>query len=109
MARREKYRRYSDEFKAKAVKLSQVEGVLCKDVAESLDIHPIMLLRWRSEYRQGKISVKGKKVELEDKEVAELKRLRKVEKQYRLLKEEHDLLKKAIQFDLERKKKSLNL
>ena len=109
MARREKYRRYSDEFKARAVKLSQVKGVLSKDVAEALDIHPIMLLRWRSEYQKGLISMKGEKVELEAGEVAEFKRLREVERAYQLLKEEHDLLKKVIQFDLERKKKSLRL
>lgn len=106
MARRTEYRRYTDEFKAKAVALSQVSGVRAKDVAESLDIHPLMLSRWRKESREGKISVKATEIKLRGKEVSELKRLRKLEQDYNMLKEEHALLKKAIQFTLERKKKS---
>jgi transposase len=108
MARRLEYRRYSDEFKATAVALSKVSGVQSKDVAEALDIHPLMLSRWRKDYREGRISAKGKDVKLEGRQVAELRRLRKVEREYRLLKEEHSLLKKAIQFSLERKKRSSN-
>lgn len=49
--------RYPDSFKAKAVQLSLQEGVQVKAVAESLDIHPFMLSRWRKEYREGKIVV----------------------------------------------------
>ena len=93
-------------FKATAVKLSLVDGVQSKDVAESLDIHPLMLSRWRKEYREGKIVAKGKEVKLDSGQVAELKRLRQVEREYKRLKEEHSLLKKAIQFSLEQRKKS---
>jgi transposase len=39
---------YSQEFKATAVQLSELPGVRIKDVAESLDIHPFMLSRWRN-------------------------------------------------------------
>ena len=42
-------REYSEEFKATAVELSELPEVLIKDVAESLDIHPFMLSRWRKE------------------------------------------------------------
>jgi transposase len=38
-----KTRRYGDRFKATAVKLSSVPGVLIQDVAAALDIHPFML------------------------------------------------------------------
>ena len=106
MARRTLYRRYSAEFKATAVKLSQVDGVQSKDVAEALDIHPLMLSRWRTQMRRGEITARGQKIET--KQVAELKRLRKLEKNHQLLKQEHSLLKKAIQFSLERKKSSLS-
>jgi transposase len=34
---------YGLEFKLRAVQLSNQHGVLVKDVAESLDIHPFML------------------------------------------------------------------
>ena len=108
MARRTEYRRYTDGFKATAVKLSRVPGVQSKDVAEALDIHPLMLSRWRKEYREGKIKVLGKGVKLEGRQIAELRRLRELEREHRLLKEEHSLLKKAIQFSLERKKRYLN-
>jgi len=46
---------YLNEFKVKAVQLSLLEGVQVKEVAETLDIHPFMLSRWRKEYREGKI------------------------------------------------------
>lgn len=88
--------RYSREFKATAVRLSQISGVAVGDVAESLYIHPFMLSRWRKQAREGVIVTKGVAV---DKEVAtELKELRKVKKAYEQLKVEHDLLKKAIAF-----------
>lgn len=41
--------RYSEEFKATAVRLSQIPGVEVQDVAASLYIHPFMLARWRKQ------------------------------------------------------------
>jgi transposase len=88
--------RYTDDFKATAVRLSQLPGVAVGDVAGSLYIHPFMLSRWRKQAREGLIVTKGVAV---DKEVAaELKELRRVKKAYEQLKIEHDLLKKAIAF-----------
>ena len=51
--------RYSQEFKATAVRLSQLPGVRVQDVAESLYIHPFMLSRWRKLAREGEIMTKG--------------------------------------------------
>jgi transposase len=48
----------------------------------------------------------AKKVNLEPQRKAELKRLREVERQYKLLQEEHAILKKAIRFASERRQKS---
>ena len=88
--------KYSEEFKATAVRLSHLPGVAVQDVAHSLYIHPFMLSRWRKQVREGVIVAKGKAI---DKEVAaELKALRKIKKDYLRLQEEHDLLKKAIEF-----------
>ena len=93
--------RFSPEFKATAVRLSQMPGVAVQDVARSLYIHPFMLSRWRKQAREGIIVTKGVGV---DKEVlAELKELRRVKKAYEQLKVEHDLLKKAIAFTSERR------
>ena len=45
--------RYSDNFKAAAVKLRQMRGVAVNDVAVSLCIHPFTLSRWRKQARDG--------------------------------------------------------
>lgn len=43
----QRIKNYGIEFKLKAVQLSNQPGVLVKDVAGSLDIHPFMLSMWR--------------------------------------------------------------
>jgi transposase len=96
--------KYSDRFKATAVRLSELPGVEVQDVAESLYIHPFMLSRWRKEVREGRIVTKG--VQVETDVAAELKELRRVKKQYERLKLEHEILKKAIEFTSERRAKS---
>ena len=96
--------RYSEEFKATAVKLSQMRGVAVGDVAESLAIHPFMLSRWRKQAREGLIVTKD--VDVEKDVAAELKALRKVKRDYERLKVEHDLLKKAIAFTSARRARS---
>lgn len=98
-------KRYSVEFKATAVRLSQLPGIMVGDVATSLCIHPFMLSRWRKEAREGVFVVK--KVEIEKEVAAELKELRQLKKDYERLKLEHDLLKKAIAFTSARKGTSL--
>jgi len=98
--------KYPIEFKAKAVALSRLPGLEVRQVAESLGIHPFMLSRWRKEAREGLFTVSGGKLGLDAKQVAELKRLRQVEQENRVLKEELTLLKKAIRFCSERKRRS---
>ena len=88
--------RYSDHFKATAVRLSELPGVSVRDVADSLYIHPFMLSRWRKLAREGAIVTKG--IELDKTVAAELKALRDVKRKYERLQLEHDLLKKAIAF-----------
>lgn len=93
--------KYSDEFKATAVRLSELSGVEVQDVAASLYIHPFMLSRWRKQAREGQLMTKG--VEVDKAVSAELKELRKIKRAYERLKVEHDLLKKAIEFTSERR------
>jgi len=57
-----KTNRYSEHFKATAVRLSSLPEVLIQDVAEALDIHPFMLSRWRKQVRDGVIVAKGAKL-----------------------------------------------
>ena len=86
------------------MKLSSLPGVLIKDVAAALDIHPFMLSLWRKQVRDGVIVARGAKLDVKTK--AELKRLKELERQYKVLKEKHELLKKAIRFASERRKSS---
>jgi transposase len=87
-----KVARYGDNFKATAVKPSDLPGVLIQDVAAALDIHPFMLSLWRRQVREGVMVAKGARLDVQTK--AELKRLRELERRYKVLKEEHELLKK---------------
>jgi transposase len=96
--------RYGDQFKATAVKLSSLPGVLIQDVAMALDVHPFMLSLWRKQVRDGVIVAKAAKLDVQTK--AELRRLRELERRYKVLKEEHELLKKAIRFASDQKRKS---
>lgn len=100
-----KIKNYGVEFKLRAVQLSSQPGVLVKDVAESLCIHPFMLSKWRKQVRDGELT--GDPPPVEPMAVAELQRLREVQKQFKRLQMEHDLLKKAIRFASDLKAKSL--
>lgn len=72
--------RYSDQFKATTVRLSELPGVSVGDVAHSLYIHLFMLSRWRKLAREGSIVTKG--IELDPAISAELKELREVKRRY---------------------------
>lgn len=96
--------RYGTDFKLKAVFMSQQPGVLIKDVAESLCIHPFMLSKWRKQARDGLLL--GEPPPLEPAAIAELQRLRQLEAQFKQLQMEHDLLKKAIRFVSARRARS---
>jgi transposase len=103
-ARPRKIEKYGERFKATAVKLSSLPGVLIQDVAAALDIHPFMLSLWRRQVREGVIVARASKLDVET--TAELRRLRELERRYKVLKEEHELLKKAIRFASDQKRKS---
>lgn len=101
------YARYSDAFKAEAVRLASQPGILVQDVARSLDIHPFMLSRWKKQCREGAFMSKpDANVSPELVSEAELLRLRELEQAYAQLKLEHDLLKKAIRFTSKAKRMS---
>src|SRR5262245_32571407 len=100
-------RRYSDEFKLKAVALTRLKGVLTEHVAAALLIHPIMLTRWKRDLREGRIVRKaGMQLAIDSNVVAELRELREVRRKYKILQEEQELSKEAIRFTSERKRRS---
>jgi len=95
-------RRYSDEFKLAAVRLSQEPGIQVQTVAAALAIHPFMLSKWRKDAREGRLQGAAPKAPSAT-QTRELARLQQLEREYALLHEEHDLLKKAIRFCSARK------
>jgi len=103
---RMKKHRYSNEFKVTAVKMANARDIETKAVAEALSIHPFMLSRWKKEFRAG--TLKGlahpqlKALKAVEVAVAEEKRVRELETALKKARIENDLLKKAIQFNVER-------
>jgi transposase len=89
--------RYSDEFKLTAVRLSQQPGIQVQTVAAALEIHPFMLSKWRKEVKDGRLRGRPPKAAPAG-PAREIAALQTLERKYAALKEEHDLLKKAIRF-----------
>src|SRR3954470_4079898 len=101
-ARPRAVRRYSDEFKLTAVRLSQQPGMMVKTLATALEIHPFMLSKWRKDVRDGLMRRRAAKSPPPG-PAREIAQLQALEKAHALLQEEHDLLKKAIRFCSARK------
>jgi len=60
MPRKKQYNFYDDSFKATAVALTDIPDVKVRQIAEVLDIHEVMLYRWRMEVSRGDIVSKKK-------------------------------------------------
>lgn len=100
--------RYTGEFKTKAVQISLLDGVQVKEVANTLDIHPFMLSRWRKEYREGKIVPdKRKRVVSLKEEKRKLDKVRQLERENARLRQENNLLKKWQRYLAEIRAKGL--
>jgi transposase len=105
-ARPRAVRQYSDEFKLTAVRLSEQPGIQVKTVAAALEIHPFMLSKWRKDYRDGRLRGRMPKAPRAG-PVREIAQLQTLERAHAQLKEEHELLIKAIRFCSDRKPTSL--
>ena len=104
-----KSNRYPDEFKIKAVELADQPDIVARDIAENLGIHPIMLYRWRKEYREGKFKGDKRRKSLTvatARMASELRELQQLKREVQRLRIENDLLKKTIEFNSEKRKTS---
>ena len=123
-----KVHRYTLEFKIQAVRLANHPDIQTQDVARALDIHPFMLSKWKKDFREGKLKPAAeaaglslpKALQVADPEKRALKRqvkqleakvearvaVRTLERKLAALEVEHDLLKKAIRFNIERRRRS---
>lgn len=86
-------KKYSKEFKQKAVELSNVRGN-AREIAQELGIRAELLYRWRSEFNEDpSIAFSGngnKQLTTDQKELADLR------KELAYVKMERDILKKAV-------------
>ena len=125
-----KVHRYKVEFKIQAVRLSLHPEIQTQDVARALDIHPFMLSKWKKDYREGRLKPAAEAAGLSlpkvlrapkrDPEKQALRRqvkqleakvearmaVRALERKLAALEVEHDLLKKAIRFNIERRRRN---
>src|SRR3989475_9927178 len=125
-----KVHRYTVEFKIQAVRLSLHPEIQTQDVAHALDIHPFMLSKWKKDYREGRLKPAAEaaglslpkllRVPKADPEKRALRRhVKQLEAKVQARREgraleqklaarevEHDLLKKAIRFNIERRRRS---
>ncbi len=93
MGAKSERRQFTQEFKRNAVKLVMEKGVPVRKVARDLDIHPNLVHQWRRtvyEMREMEPLWVTGNLKPED---AELKRL---QKELEDVKEERDILKKAL-------------
>jgi transposase len=81
-----KIHRYSVEFKLTAVKLSHMPGAEVQTVANALDIHPIMLSRWRQEVRDGRLKGRVPRVTVLVRPAREIKQLQALKREHARLK-----------------------
>jgi len=125
-----KVHRYTVEFKIQAVQLANHPEIQTQDVAQALDIHPFMLSKWKKDYRERKLKpaaaaaglslpkvLRAPKVDPEKRalkrqvkqlqvKVEARREIRVLERKLAALEVEHDLLKKAIRFNIERRRRS---
>lgn len=90
-----KHTYYNYQFKWTAVKLSEHADIQGRSVAEALDIHPIMLYRWRKEMRDGDLSDNGKETGSKRKLEEAQKKIRQLEADLKRVRDENIVLRKA--------------
>ena len=84
-------RQFSQEFKRNAVSMVLEKGIPVKKGARDLDVHPNLLHQWRRQFEiEGDGAFLGKGLKPEE---AEIRRLRKEPED---VKEERDIIKKAL-------------
>ena len=87
-----KQRRFSREFKQEAVKLVEAGDQTVAEIAKELGVSENSLYRWRQEYQQdGDQAFPGKgRLKADDEYI------RRLERELKRVKQERDILKKAV-------------
>ncbi len=88
-------RQFSDEFKREAVRLAYESGRRLSDVSRELDVGPNLIRRWRRRFAG---VAEGRAPTTEQQEIVRLQR------QLSRIREERDILKKALAIFSERRR-----
>lgn len=105
---------YSTEFKVKIVQLTESLNVSTSEIANIMGLHPVMVYRWRQEYREGKLTYEPSRRILMSKSTkppvtaTENKELKRLQKENAKLKKENEFLKKWDAFLKEQRRKDSN-
>ena len=92
---KKKHTFYNYQFKHTAVTVANHPGIQANLVAECLDIHPFMLYRWQKDMKDGKLSNNGKEARSKTALEEAQRKIRKLERENRQLRDENIVLKKA--------------
>ena len=95
MKKKEIHTFYNYQFKHTAVRVTNHPDIQSVDVAEALDIHPIMLYRWRGEMRSGKIKDNDQEARSINDLMEAEKRIKQLEKELSKVRQENAVLRKA--------------
>ncbi|MCU7878170.1 MAG: transposase [Candidatus Thiodiazotropha sp. (ex Lucinoma borealis)] len=95
MKKRETHTFYNFQFKHTAVRITEHPNIQSIDVAEAFRIHPVMLYRWHQEMREGKLENNDQEARSRDKLLEAKKKIKKLERELRQVREENSILKKA--------------
>ena len=86
------HRKFSKEFRQNALQLVMEKGMSVGKVARELDVHRNLIHKWRREY----LAEGEKALEKTGKVTAETAEVRRLQKELADVKEERDILKKAL-------------
>lgn len=87
-------RRYTDEFKVEAVKLTETSNATIAQIAKELGVSQPTLNEWRAQAKQGKLRGPGGKV-VSFNDATEMQRLKRENER---LKKENEILKRAAAY-----------
>lgn len=92
MGKRKSRTTYTEEFKRKAVLLTEQEGSSVGDVADQLGISPQYLSQWRTKM------LKDKELEMVERKLDALEENRRLKEELKAMKMENEILKKAASY-----------
>jgi len=107
---KERVLEYSEEFKYRVVELTNRLNVDAISISDALGLHPVMVYRWRQEYREGKLVDKpSRRISMikhsKDKREDSSKELKALRKKVKELEKENDFLKKWDRYLKDQKRK----